>query len=330
MKAGIVMTRNKRQKIQNKTKNNWIKIIGSLAIIILLLFEGNELLGSNKIDIDDIKNTETHTTLSETTLVNGTFQIHYIDVGQGDATLIICNDKAMLIDAGENDQGTKIQNYLQKQGITKLDYVIGTHPDSDHIGGLDVVIYKFDCGTILLPGYQKDTKTYDDVINTMENKNYRNTLPNVGDTYQFSDASFTIIAPNNYLYGDTTNNYSIGIILKYGDTSFLFTGDAENEAEEDIVANGIDISADVYQVGHHGSYSSSTELLLNAVKPENAVISCGEGNKYGHPNAEVLNHFRERGIKVFRTDEQGTIIATSDGKNITFNCAPSDTWKSGN
>lgn len=319
MKAGIVMTRRKRQ---NKSKNNWIKIIVFLAVIILLLFEGNDIFYK--------KNTETQTTLSKTTLVNGTFQVHYIDVGQGDATLITCNDKAMLIDAGENDQGTKIQNYLQKQGITKLDYVIGTHPDSDHIGGLDVVIYKFDCGTILLPDYQKDTNTYDDVINTMKNKNYSNTLPNVGDTYQLSDANFTIIAPNSYSYGDTTNNYSIGIILKYGDDSFLFTGDAENEAEEDIVANGIDISADVYQVGHHGSSSSSTELLLNAVNPKNAVISCGEENKYGHPQAEVLNYFRERGIKVFRTDEQGTIVATSDGKNITFNCAPSDTWKSGN
>lgn len=327
MKAGIVMIRKKRQ---NKSKNNWIKIIGFLAVIILLLFEGNDILCSKVFDIDNIQSTETQTTLSKTTLVNGTFQVHYIDVGQGDATLVTCNDKAMLIDAGENDQGTKIQNYLQKQGITKLDYVIGTHPDSDHIGGLDVVIYKFDCGTILLPDYQKDTKTYDDVINTMKNKNYSNTLPNVGDTYQLSDANFTIIAPNNYSYGDTTNNYSIGIILKYGDTSFLFTGDAENEAEEDIVANGIDISADVYQVGHHGSSSSSTELLLNAVNPEYAVISCEEDNKYGHPQAEVLNYFRERGTKVFRTDEQGTIVATSDGKNITFNCAPSDTWKTGN
>lgn len=327
MKAGIVMIRKKRQ---NKSKNNWIKIVGILAVIILLLFEGNDILCSKTFDIDDIKGTEAQNTLSKTTLVNGTFQVHYIDVGQGDATLITCNDKAMLIDAGENDQGTKIQNYLIKQGITKLDYVIGTHPDSDHIGGLDVVIYKFDCGTILLPDYQKDTKTYDDVINTMKNKNYSNTLPNVGDTYQLSDANFTIIAPNNYSYGDTTNNYSIGIILKYGDTSFLFTGDAENEAEEDIVANGIDISADVYQVGHHGSSSSSTELLLNAVNPEYAVISCEEDNKYGHPQAEVLNYFRERGTKVFRTDEQGTIVATSDGKNITFNCAPSDTWKSGN
>lgn len=327
MKAGIVMIRKKRQ---NKSKYNWIKIIGFLAVIILLLFERNDILSSKVFDLDDIKSIETQTTLSKTTLVNGSFQVHYIDVGQGDATLITCNDKAMLIDAGENDQGTKIQNYLQKQGITKLDYVIGTHPDSDHIGGLDVIIYKFDCATILLPDYQKDTKTYDDVINTMKNKNYNNTLPNVGDTFQLSDATFTIVAPNNYSYGDTTNNYSIGIILKYGDNSFLFTGDAENEAEEDIVANGIDISADVYQVGHHGSSSSSTELLLDAVNPEYAVISCGEENIYGHPQAEVLNHFRERGIKVFRTDEQGTIVATSDGKNITFNCAPSETWKSGN
>lgn len=253
--------------------------------------------------------------------------VHFINVGQGDATLITCGDHSMLIDAGDNNKGTTVQNYLQKQGIKKLDYLIGTHPDSDHIGGLDVIITKFDCGKIIMPDYTKDTATYRDVIDAMKYKGYKNILPIVGTSYQLGDAEFTLIAPNNK-YSDPNNN-SVGLILKHGDKKFLFTGDAEEEAEADIVANGIDISCDVYQVGHHGSNTSSSIALLDASKPEFAVISCGEGNSYGHPRAEILNNFRARGIKVYRTDEQGTIIAKSDGHTITFDESPSTTWIAG-
>ena len=253
--------------------------------------------------------------------------VHFINVGQGDATLITCGDHSMLIDAGDNNKGTTVQNYLQKQGIKKLDYLIGTHPDSDHIGGLDVIITKFDCGKIIMPDYTKDTATYRDVIDAMKYKGYKNILPIVGTSYQLGDAEFTLIAPNNK-YSDPNNN-SVGLILKHGDKKFLFTGDAEEEAEADIVANGIDISCDVYQVGHHGSNTSSFIALLDTSKPEFTVISCGEGNSYGHPRAETLNNFRSRGIKVYRTDEQGTIIAKSDGHTITFDESPSTTWIAG-
>ena len=130
-------------------------------------------------------------------------------------------------------------------------------------------------------------------------------------------------------YGDDANNYSIGIILQHGDNRFLFTGDAKEEAEADMLQNGIDLSADVYQVGHHGSSTSSSKAFLDQVEPKYAVISCEEGNSYGHPHAEVMNSLRARGIEVFRTDEQGTILAESDGTSITWNCAPSTSWKSG-
>lgn len=256
-------------------------------------------------------------------------QVHFIDIGQGDSTLIMCGEHAMLMDAGENDKGTTVQLYLKKQGVTSLDYMIGTHPDSDHIGGMDVILTKFDCKTVMMPDYQKDTRTYDDVIQAMKNKSYKNTLPIVGDVYELGDAFFTIVAPNNYSYGDECNNYSIGILLTHGENTFLFTGDAEEEAERDIAANGINIDADVYRAGHHGSRTASTMDLLNAATPEYAVISCGADNKYGHPHAEALNNLRSMGVKVFRTDEQGSIIATSNGREITFNCAPSETWKSG-
>ena len=254
--------------------------------------------------------------------------IHYMDVGQGDATLITCGDAAMLIDAGENDKGTKVQAYLKSQGVQSLDYAIGTHPDSDHIGGLDVIITKFDIGKVIMPSYAKDTVTYRDVISAMDYKGLKNTEPKVGTTYELGDAEFTIIAPNG-AYGDDANNWSVGIVLQHGDNRFLFTGDAEEEAEQDIVGNGIDISCDVYQVGHHGSSSSSTDELLDAAKPAYAVISCGEGNSYGHPRAQTLNNFRARGIKVFRTDEQGTITVTSDGSALKWNASPSESWTAG-
>jgi len=234
----------------------------------------------------------------------------------------------MLIDAGNNNKGTAVQNYLTKQGIKNLDYVIGTHPDSDHIGGLDVVIYKFTCSTVIMPGITSKTATYRDVVDTMANKGYKNTLPVVGTTYTLGDATFTIIAPNKS-YSKDTNNSSIGIKLTHGDNTFLFTGDAEDKAEDDILSNGIDISADVYQVPLHGSNTASSQDFLDTVQPTYAVISCGEDNSYGHPSSDTLSRLREMGVQVFRTDEQGTIIATSDGKTITWNCNPSVTWQAG-
>ena len=148
----------------------------------------------------------------------GKLTVHYIDVGQGDATLITCGEDAMLIDAGDNSKGTALQSYLLSQDITELDYVIGTHPDADHIGGLDVVITKFDCGTILLTGEEKDTKTYDDVVSAMEYRGYKKTLPSPGDTLPLGDASFTILAP--LFENEDSNDNSIALLLTYGDTRF--------------------------------------------------------------------------------------------------------------
>lgn len=256
-----------------------------------------------------------------------TLEVHFIDVGQGDSTLIKFGDKAMLIDAGTDDQGTKIQNYLKKQNVKTLNYVIGTHPDADHIGGLDVILTKFDCEKIIMPDETKDTNAYRDVAEAMKYKNYKTIFPVVGKTYFMGNAKFTILAPAKK-HAESNDN-SVAILLKYCDSSFLFTGDAEAEGEADILNSGVSIDADVYKVGHHGSSTASSGKLLKAVSPEYAVISCGEDNSYGHPHAEVLNNLRAMKTEVFRTDEQGSIIAASDGKKITWNCAPSDTWKAG-
>lgn len=262
-----------------------------------------------------------------------TLEVHYLDIGQGDATLLVCDGEAMLIDAGENDKGTQIQNYLTHLGIEELTYVIGTHPHSDHIGGMDVVIYKFDCENILMPDHERDNKTYKDVINAVEIKDYEITVPEVGDTFSLGSAQFQIVAPNGTGY-ESINDYSIALLLTHGENTFLFTGDAQETSEKEMLKNGLDIDADVYQVGHHGSYSSSSERFLKEVTPEYAVISCGEGNDYGHPHAEVMNRLRAFGVEVFRTDEQGTIVATSvvneDGSStLTWNAEPSDSWLSG-
>lgn len=253
--------------------------------------------------------------------------IHFVDVGQGDCTLIVCDGEAMLIDAGNNDKGTAVQLYLTKQGVETLKYVIGTHPDADHIGGLDVILYKFDCGTIIMPDKSSDTATYRDVLDAMDSKGYRNTLPVVGDTYTLGSAVFTIVGPSKSY--DENNNCSVAFLLTHGENTFLFTGDAESEAESDMLETGIPLDVDVYKAGHHGSSSSSTAVFLEAITPEYAVISCGAGNSYGHPHAEPLNHLREMGVQVFRTDEQGTITVTSDGSTLTWNCSPSETWQSG-
>lgn len=254
-------------------------------------------------------------------------EVHFIDVGQGDSTLIICDGHAMLIDAGDYSKGTAIQNYLQKQKVKKLDYLILTHPDSDHIGGAPVIISKFEIDKVFVSNYEKDNKTYQKLIQALDNKRLKYTTPEVGAQYVLGTAEITILAPNSTY--DNPNDASIALMVRNGENKFLFTGDAGEDAEQDILAADVDLSADVYKAGHHGSRSSTSMNFFEAVSPACAVISCGEDNSYGHPHAETLNTFRMNGVKVYRTDEDGTIIASSDGKKITFNVPASETWKSG-
>lgn len=269
-------------------------------------------------------------TAREPKSTNGeTIEIHFLDVGQGDATLIKQGSHAMLIDAGNNDKGTAVQSYLQSQGVESLDYVIGTHPDSDHVGGLDVVLYKFPWDTVILPDLEKDTKTYQDVLKVIKDKQKSITFPVAGTSYGLGNAEFTIIAPAAEDYGDNWNDYSVGILLQFGENRFVFTGDAEEDAEQDMAAEGIDLSADVLKAAHHGSDTANTMPFLEEVSPKSVVVSCGEGNSYGHPRAGAMNNFRSIGAEVYRTDEQGTIVAVSDGKEITWNCSSSETWKAG-
>lgn len=254
-------------------------------------------------------------------------QVHFIDVGQGDATLIISGEHAMLIDAGDDSKGTRVQLYLKNQGIEKLDYLVLTHTDADHIGGADVIISKFPVDNVFIGDFPKESDVYRELLEALKDKGVSYSTPEVGDTYALGDAFFMIAAPNR-IYSDP-NNSSIALVLQNGVNRFLFTGDAEEKAEADILANGLNISCDVFKVGHHGSNMSNTYALLTAASPLYAVISCEADNSYGHPHAEVLNNLRAMDVKVFRTDEQGSVMATSDGREITWNCAPSDSWKAG-
>lgn len=254
-------------------------------------------------------------------------EVHFIDVGQGDATLVTCGGHSMLIDAGDNTKGTAVQNYLKKQNVKKLDYLVLTHPDADHIGGAAVIVTKFKIDKVFMSDFEKDNKTYQNLIRSLDNKHLKYITPKAGSTYTLGTAEITMLAPNDSY--DNPNDASVALIIKNGKNRFLFTGDAEENAEADILANGIDISADVYKAGHHGSRTSTSQKFFEAVKPSSAVISCAEDNSYGHPHAETLNTFRMNKVAVYRTDEAGTIIASSDGEKITFNVPSSETWKAG-
>ncbi|MCM1542288.1 MAG: MBL fold metallo-hydrolase [Blautia sp.] len=311
------------------------KIIPYLAVIFLLTschaIENNSAPQENSA-VSEIADPETVNLLPapenrEPASALSELQVHFIDVGQGDSTLIICGNESLLIDAGNNDKGTSIQLYLQKQGVDHLTYVIGTHPDADHIGGLDVILTKFDCGTVIMPEVASDTASYRDVMAAMDYRNYKNTLPQVGDVYVLGDAEFTVIAPNGDYADD--NNCSVGIKLVHGKNSFLFTGDAGAEAEADILRNGIDIKADVLHAGHHGSSTSSSQDFINGVSPSYAVISCGKDNPYGHPHEQTLKTLRENGVQIFRTDEQDSIVAVSDGQSVSWSTEPSLNWIAG-
>ncbi len=249
-------------------------------------------------------------------------EVHFLDVGQADCILVSCGGHSMLVDAGNNQDGEMITAYLKEQGITELDYVIATHPHADHIGGLDTVIENFGIKTLFMPQKVHTTATFEDVIAAIENHDLSITAPKPGDTYPLGSSSFTILSPVKEDYGEELNNWSVGIKLVHGSNSIVMCGDAEEEAEEDICLSGLDISADVLKLGHHGSRTSTGELFLKTVDPKYAIISCGRGNDYGHPHKETLKKLSEAGIFVFRTDEQGTIILESDGKSLQFNAEP--------
>lgn len=248
---------------------------------------------------------------------SGVLKVHFIDVGQGDSILIQDGSHFMLVDAGENDQGRVVVDYLENQGVTSLDYVIGTHPHSDHIGGLDDVLEAFPAKTVIMPPVEHTTATFEDVLDAVAAQGLKITKPVPGNTYELGQSQFTVLGPVND-YKDDLNNWSVGIRLTDGNHSFVMCGDAEAPAEADMVHSGQTLSADVLKSGHHGSRTSSSREFLEAVSPSWAVISCGTDNSYGHPHSETMEQYSQYNIQVFRTDEKGTIIAASSPEGLSW------------
>ena len=308
-----------RWGVNNKTRKKALKYFGIPLIASFVVIGATTPKTEPKAEPTQKVKAEQLATTTETKL--GDMKIHYIDVGQGDSELIQVDGKNILIDAGTSDK--KALNYLKSIGITTLDYVIVTHPHEDHIGSMDDVINAFNIGTFYSPKATTTTKTYENMINALKNKNLKLTVPKVGDQLTIGNATLTFLAPNSEKYEDL-NNYSIVTKLKYGNTSFIFTGDAEALSESEILAKQLDIQADVLKVGHHGSNSSTSQAFLDKVNCKYAIISDAKGNDYGHPHKETLDKLNAKGVKTFRTDLNGTIIATSNGTDITFNVNPVD------
>ena len=241
--------------------------------------------------------------------------VDFIDVGQGDSILICSGGQSMLVDAGTNESGKTVLNFLSDKGIKKLDYAVGTHPHADHIGGLDDVIRGIDTDSLLMPNAVTDTKTFNDVLDAAESRNLSITVPEEDDEFSLGASRVTVLSKNKE-QSDNLNNSSLILKVVYGNFSLLLTGDAEKEAEKQLLSDKKDVSADVLKVGHHGSETSTSGDFLKAVSPKCAVISCGKNNDYGHPHEKTLKKLEKQGTEVYRTDISGTIslFADSDGR----------------
>ncbi|MBR3058717.1 MAG: MBL fold metallo-hydrolase [Clostridiales bacterium] len=254
--------------------------------------------------------------VKETEEAPSTFVVHFIDVGQGDASLILCDGEAMLIDAGASDQSELIFAYLKKNEITKLKYIVGTHPDDDHIGGLAAALNYASVERAFCSVDDYDSKAFVNYLKYLNKQKVELEIPEAGMELELGSAKVTFLGPISQ--AETTNNNSIVIRVEYGETAFLFTGDAEYEEEQSLLYADGELSATVLKVAHHGSEYSSTEDFLDAVSPQYAVISCGNDNSYGFPTQKILDRLKERDVELYRTDMQGDILAYSDGKTVTF------------
>lgn len=248
---------------------------------------------------------------------NSSFAVHFIDVGQADAALVLCDGHAMLIDGGNAEDSKLIYSYLKKHGVDHLDYVVCTHAHEDHVGGLSGAMTYATVATVFAPVKEAETKVFTNFVNKARERGCEITIPEAGDRFSLGSAAVTVIGPSKS-YSDT-NNTSIVLRIVYGELSFLFTGDMESDAEADLVDSNAPLASTVLKVGHHGSETSSSYRFIRAVAPQYGVISVGTDNSYGHPDEIVLSRFRDAEVKLYRTDMQGDIICTSnDGKTLTF------------
>lgn len=286
----------KRQKQQS----GWVLVFLFIMLFLLLayvLFSGRKSPSSD---------------LGE----EGGLEVHFIDVGQADSALVICDGHYMLIDGGNAEDSDLVYAYLERHGAKRLDYMVASHAHEDHIGGLSGALNYAAVDVAYCPVTEYTSKVFQSMVHYLDVQGKSLTVPAPGDKFSLGSAEVEILGPVQEY--DDTNNTSIVLRIDYGATSFLFTGDMETNAEKDLIESGANLEATVLKAGHHGSETSTSYQFLRAVNPKYAVISVGEGNSYGHPSEEVLSRFRDANTEVYRTDMQGHIIAESDGKSVTF------------
>ncbi len=296
----------KHKKIKKNIKRNFFEIL-----IILLAF----LIINNQDKIKNLFNQNNNQNQNDYINTNNDLlKVHYLDVGQGDSIFIeLPNNETMLIDAAESYQSENIINYLKNLNYQKIDYVIGTHPHTDHIGGLKDIINTFEIGKIYMPKVVSTTKTYESLLMTIKDKNLKINTAKAGTSIIDIDTlKINILAPNNSTYTEL-NNYSVVTKITYGTTKFLFMGDAEKLSENEIKE---DVTADVIKIGHHGSNTSSSIDFIKKVNAKYGIISVGLNNKYNLPKEETITNWENSGTKIYLTSINGTITAISDGTNI--------------
>lgn len=243
------------------------------------------------------------------------FNIHIIDVGQGDSVLLECDDKYMLIDAGESEYGTAVADYLKQYNVDKLTYMVVTHPHSDHYGGAKTVLESVETENIIMTEASNTTRSWESFVDYVDNNNYNVIMPESNEIFELGECTVTAYVPE--IDNDDLNNCSIVLKAEYDEMSALFTGDAEKSEELTMIESGFDVKADVLKLGHHGSSTSTSEEFFEKVNPNLALISCGKDNDYGHPHKETTALLSEHNVKSLRTDEDGSIVVNM--KNNTLN-----------
>jgi competence protein ComEC len=254
-------------------------------------------------------------------------QVHFIDVGQADCTLLIDQGQTMLIDAGNNADGRLVVEYLKAMDITHIDYLVGTHPHEDHIGGLDDVMNAFPIGKLIMPAKGHNTASFEHVLDAIHENNLKITVPSVGDEYWIGLSKLTVLAPVRTDYF-AINNHSIVFMLERSDKRMLLAADAESISEWHMIGNGADLATDILKVAHHGSDTSTNSTFIKAANPTLSIIHVGKNNPYGHPSASVINRIPGT---ILRTDIEGTIIVkiTNSGEILvdTHRMNPNPAWR---